>query len=575
MKLFALVLWMLPAAALAVTPVNGGAAPSGTDVTINDSSGDQTLPHVSGNLAAYTDVADAHIHYFDFNSLTDAFIAPDGSLGDTLSDVGDGRVAFTRQTPTNDFEVAVFDTNAMPATTTVIDPHPGDLRLGSALGNNTLCFVDFGTGTGSGDIWAVVLPGMVPVAISTSPLQEQNPNVSPDGNAIVWEQCPTASNCDVMKSVATGGVWSAPEAVVNTTVNEENPDTDGTSVVYDADKGAATGRDIYIHSLSGPAAEVQVELAGAQVNPSISDGIIGFESTVPPSTTPDIFVYVVATNTVYQVTNTPDISEQLNDITSLGGGIVRVVWAADDGPAHELNIYGTTFTVPLPTMNMCLNRSTTLDASRTTGFHTSWSDAHQTFSPADSFALPASIPVVQGNAGNKHLTLSWTTDCGVQQKCHYRGENGGADYGFDHCEGPGANSLHAGSVVVVTEVRLHVDDAGLCNHHTTEVRVTLAEACAAPSTCSGQHGDGDDDDDGHCGGGDDDGRLHRTGGWGGSCNGHHHDSNEGHSDEGLSVTPQPTAGCSAAGAMMPAMLLALAFLLLPRRAKVRATRRTR
>src|SRR5581483_4770813 len=162
-----------------------------------------------------------------------------------------------------------------------------------------------------------------PVAVSTSPLQEQNPNVSPDGTAIVWEQCPTASNCDVMKSVASGSGWTVPETVVNTSVNEENPDTDGTSVVYDADRGAATGRDIYIHPLSGPGAEVQVELAGEQVNPSISDGIIGFESTVPPSTTPDIFVYVIATNTVYQVTNTPGISEQLNDLTSLGGGVVR------------------------------------------------------------------------------------------------------------------------------------------------------------------------------------------------------------------------------------------------------------
>jgi len=342
---FACILSLVPVAGMAITPLNGGFVSTGTPVTINNAPGDQTLPHVSGNLAAYTDVADGHIHYYDFTTGIDAFIPPNGSLGDTLSDVSGTRVAFTRQTPTSDFEIGVFDVTS--GTTTLLDPHPGNLRLGSALGGNTLAYVDFGTGTGSGDIFAVALPDGVPVLVSGSPLQEQNPNVSPAGDVIVWEQCPTPANCDVMVSTLAGGIWSAPTTVVNSAFNEENPDTDGVNVVYDTDRGAGTGQDIFIHPLSGSDAETELELAGTQVNPSISGGVIGFESTVPPSLTADIYIYVIATNTLYQVTNTPGINESLNDISVLPDGQVRIVWAADDGGAGTQNIYASTFTVPL------------------------------------------------------------------------------------------------------------------------------------------------------------------------------------------------------------------------------------
>jgi len=162
------VLGLVPITGMAITPLNGGLVSGGTTVTINNGDGDQTLPHVSGNLAAYTDVADGHIHYYDFLSGIDGFV-PGVSLGDTLSDVSGSRVAFTRQTPTNDFEVAVFDVSA--GTVSLIDPHPGDLRLGAALGGNTLVYVDFGTGTGSGDLFAVALPDGAPVLVSGSPLQ--------------------------------------------------------------------------------------------------------------------------------------------------------------------------------------------------------------------------------------------------------------------------------------------------------------------------------------------------------------------------------------------------------------------
>ncbi len=42
---------------------------------------------------------------------------------------------------------------------------------------------------------------------------------------------------------------------------------------------------------------------------------MGFESTVPSETSPDIFVHDIAHNDLYQVTSTPGINEQLTDIS--------------------------------------------------------------------------------------------------------------------------------------------------------------------------------------------------------------------------------------------------------------------
>ena len=57
--------------AYALTPVDGGNA-GGTAITVNDGAGDQSEPHIGGNLAVYTDRADIFapgtIHYFDLST---------------------------------------------------------------------------------------------------------------------------------------------------------------------------------------------------------------------------------------------------------------------------------------------------------------------------------------------------------------------------------------------------------------------------------------------------------------------------------------------------------------------------
>jgi hypothetical protein len=339
------VLLMLVAAAAAQQQITPPAPiqVSTTIVTISNSAGKQTDAHVDKDLTAYVNLPDNKIHYYRFSAGVDTAIPLGTAVDDQLPDIGGNRICFTRQGSTGNFDIAVFD--VLSSTTSLVDPHPGDLRLGCALGGDTLVFVDFDTGEERGDIFFYDLsanPPAPPQALSLDSAPEQNPNVSSDGNTVVWENCPIPSNCDIWKSVRSGGVW-ATSVVTNSTFNEENPDTDGTWITYDAGLGSPTGEDIFFLPAVG-GQTTQLAIPGTQVNPSISHGFIAFESTIPLSPSPDIYVYDIAMNILYQVTSTPGVNEELNAISVLDNGDVRVVWAADDGPLAELNIYGTTFT---------------------------------------------------------------------------------------------------------------------------------------------------------------------------------------------------------------------------------------
>ena len=86
-------------------------------------------------------------------------------------------------------------------------------------------------------------------------------------------------------------------------------DTNGSLVVYGAPRAAsATGGDIYWTPVAG-GAESQLALAGYQRNPNISGNVIAFESYNAADTTPnlDIFLYDLATATLYRLTNTPTL----------------------------------------------------------------------------------------------------------------------------------------------------------------------------------------------------------------------------------------------------------------------------
>ena len=321
----------------AVTPGFGGMV-GGSTIPVDNTAGDQLDPHVSGDLAAYTDAADpaqALIRYYDFLSPVSPNAAIPGTADeiDTLSDVNGGHIAFARyNTVTGVRACKVFDV----ATSTIITIGTATQVGATALGGDTVAFVN-----GSpGEIWAgsIANPGAPLTNISASGDNDVSPAVAPAGNVITWSSC-SGFSCSVMKSTRSGGVWSSPSVV--RAAPASNPDTDGTNIVFDS------AGDVFFQAVGG-GADTQIVLSGIERNPSISGGVIAFESATSAGLAADLFVYQISTNTVFRVTDTPFTDETLNDITVLPNGDVRVVWAADDdsSQAFARNIYARTFTLP-------------------------------------------------------------------------------------------------------------------------------------------------------------------------------------------------------------------------------------
>lgn len=332
--------------AFAVTPANGGMV-GGSTIAVDNSPGDQLDPHVSGDLAAYTDASNPFGHpiirYYDFaNPVSPNPAVPAGSPEDedTLSDVNGNNIAFSRFNPsTGAHACLVFNT----VSTNTTEIGSGVNATATALGGDTVAFVS------DGDVWVGRISGPGLTNLSASAASDEAPAVSPASNLVVWASCqPPGLNCAIMKATLSGGVWSASSVVK--AAPAANPDTDGTNIVYDADG------DIFFVSAGGGAA-TQLEIAGVQRNPSIAGGMIAFESGVDDFSATDLFVYQISTNTLFRVTDTLFTHESLNDVTVLPSGDVRVVWAANDDAsvADAHNIYARTFTPPgTSSFHVCL-----------------------------------------------------------------------------------------------------------------------------------------------------------------------------------------------------------------------------
>jgi hypothetical protein len=319
---------------LAVVPIDGGPL-AVSPVTINAESGDQYDPHVSGDVAAYTD--EQSIRYYDF-VYGHGQVPPVAGASDLLSDVSNGKIVFSRVEAGGRVPVLVYDIASN--TTTEIDPTPAPIRLGAAIGGNTVAFIDQLAGSG-GELFVSELGGATQ-QVTTDLRADQSPSIAPSGDRVVFESC--SGTCDIHQAVKSGGSWVASALTANSDP-EANPESDGTVVVYDSTRSGE--RDIYWQPVGG-GTEQHVELAAGseERNPSISDGVVSFESVAVGDSTADLYVYRIATNELFRITNTMGVDESLNDITALGGDTFRVVWAS--GAQPERNVFGATFTLPPP-----------------------------------------------------------------------------------------------------------------------------------------------------------------------------------------------------------------------------------
>lgn len=321
--------------AYAVTPIAGGPLTVFSGVDIDTRSGDQYDPHVNGDLAVYT--AGTRIAYYDFVLGGAPSVVPGpGGVEDQLSDVSNGRIVFSRFDPATFYAaIMVWDTELLLATE--IDPIAAPMRTNAALGADTVAFIDLS----DSDLYATDLGEPGSMAVTSDSRIDRQPQVAPLGDLIVYESCQSQpSNCDVRQAAWNGSAWVVTALTANADP-ESNPDSDGVVVVYDANR--AGEKDIYWQPVGG-GAEQQLALAGLQRNPSVSAGMIAFESFAEGAEGADLYVYDIASNRTFQITSTQQANESLNDIYAFPDGRVRVVWSS--GAEGERNVYGATFELP-------------------------------------------------------------------------------------------------------------------------------------------------------------------------------------------------------------------------------------
>jgi hypothetical protein len=326
----------LPALAqLEARPING------TAKVVNGGPGDQTDPHVSGALVAYTNEASgrSEIRYHDLVTGQDAAI-PNGGAFDFVSDVSGSTVVFTRVSASSSIYTYDVGTESTPVE---VAPEEGCNRRSAVIGGRTVAWQDFGFTSSSQqpEIVAYDLDRRTLTRLTNDTLQDRTPAVAPDGRTVVWAKCDAQGlRCDIWEARWNGSGFTT-QALTGTEGEESQPDTNGQLVVYASTRPVEGGsdRDIYWKPVGG-GTEQRLALPGLDANPSISGSLVAFERRAPGRTDSDIALYDLKSQTLYQLTSSLE-NESLNDLSVSADGTVRVVWTALTN--GDFNVHSLTF----------------------------------------------------------------------------------------------------------------------------------------------------------------------------------------------------------------------------------------
>lgn len=346
---------LIPAATLAIA-LSTAEPLSINRITINGMPGDQTDPHVSGDLVSYSNFAGTEeIRYYRFSTGEDTAIAHVDEFGarpiDQLSDVSGRYIAFTSTNSRGtEARVMLFDVELGSPEPIEINARSDTHRGDSAIGGNSVAYVDrYSLFTPKpGVIVHFDLITGVETQLSNNGLENFDPAVSPDGNVVTWQRCETVIGCDVVQAVKQPDATFLETDVSNTADEENQADTNGEYVVF-VRNSHANGPDIRYRPVLG-GDDVRLDLDGTQSNPTISGSLISFEHRESPTSPADIYLYDMLSQRLFSVTNTVFNNETLNDVFVDADGRVRMVWQSDDdADGFSTNIYGAVFTLPPPT----------------------------------------------------------------------------------------------------------------------------------------------------------------------------------------------------------------------------------
>lgn len=272
---FAALVLLLPSKAAAqnyVTPTVKP-TPPGQLIVVNNGPADQTDPHVSGDLVAYSNSDATHftIRYFNLATGVDTVIPNNGSF-DFLADAGGSTIAFTRVTSASSNAIFAFDTSNPSAPPVEVDPIGPVSRQAAQIGDQTIAWQDFASPSAvNSSIVAYNRQTGAINSLTNDPNLNQEPAISPDGTVIVWEKCANvAAPCSTWKAVLASGTWTVQQLVSQVGGAQSHPDTDGTIIAYSSNLG--TGDQLIWQPVGGGTEQV-LNLQGGQGSlPGISGG---------------------------------------------------------------------------------------------------------------------------------------------------------------------------------------------------------------------------------------------------------------------------------------------------------------
>jgi uncharacterized repeat protein (TIGR01451 family) len=324
-------------------------APPGKLTIVNNGPGDQTDPHVSGNLVSYSSATSATdpvftIHTFDLSTGLDVEIPQCCFEKDLESDVSGSTVVFLRISSNFATSIFSFDTATAGAQPVEVSPMDTQLRASPQIGGNTIAWeaIASPSSNANGQIIAYDIPTGATTLLSNDPMVNQAPAISPDGSVVTWEKCAfPGAPCDIWSARGGGTTWVIHQ-LTNGNGSCKHPDTNGQIVVYSCDRGS--GDQLFWQPVTGGTEETLAPVLANESSPSIAGQFVSFAGLALGAFNHDLYVLDLSTLNLYQITNTPSTDEELSDISIASNGNVNVAWPVQEA---DYNIYAYSFSTPV------------------------------------------------------------------------------------------------------------------------------------------------------------------------------------------------------------------------------------
>lgn len=280
--------------------------------------GPQTDPAVSGSLVSYTtapgDWDDVRVEYYDLATARRGAVPQPAGRDDLLSDVSGSRIVYVSSFDnTGTGDIVVHDTST--GVSTAIAPNVTGERSYPAIGSGTVAWEDVSSGTMRELYVHDLATGTTTLLATGAGFSNHEPDVSPDGNVVVWLQCEIA--CDVYEATRTAAGWST-RLVAPSQGWGDGVSTDGSIVAYTREG------DLRWQPVGG-GPEQTLSLPGTTRDPGVADGWIVFQQFGDDGSA-DLLLYDTRTDVLRSVTSTPGIVEQLSDISARPDGSLAIVW---------------------------------------------------------------------------------------------------------------------------------------------------------------------------------------------------------------------------------------------------------